>query len=90
MLAAQPVLKNCVVFAILVMALGGLMARGSFGALSWSVIMGMQGRKENPDRERSGFFLCPEQDSNLHANTRTTPSRWRVYQFHHLGKGLQI
>ena len=29
--------------------------------------------------------MCPEQDSNLHANTRTTPSRWRVYQFHHLG-----
>ncbi len=28
---------------------------------------------------------CPGQESNLHAGTGTTPSKWRVYQFHHLG-----
>ena len=28
---------------------------------------------------------CPEQDSNLHTVTGTSPSSWRVYQFHHLG-----
>ena len=31
------------------------------------------------------FCWCPEQDSNLHTVTGTTPSKWRVYQFHHLG-----
>ena len=30
--------------------------------------------------------LCPGQDSNLHIRTDTSPSSWRVYQFHHLGK----
>ncbi len=30
-------------------------------------------------------MLCPGQDSNLHTATGTTPSKWRVYQFHHLG-----
>ena len=28
---------------------------------------------------------CPGQDLNLHDYKVTTPSRWRVYQFHHLG-----
>ena len=32
------------------------------------------------------LFLCPEQDSNLHTVTGTSPSSWRVYQFHHLGE----
>ncbi len=38
----------------------------------------------------SGFLelLCPGQESNLHARTSTTPSKWRVYQFHHLGNNL--
>lgn len=37
------------------------------------------------------LFMCPEQDSNLHTVTGTTPSKWRVYQFHHLGvSGVQI
>ena len=31
------------------------------------------------------FVMCPEQDSNLHTVTGTSPSSWRVYQFHHLG-----
>ncbi len=31
--------------------------------------------------------LCPEQDSNLHTLASTSPSSWRVYQFHHLGIG---
>ncbi len=31
------------------------------------------------------LLLCPEQDSNLHTVTGTSPSSWRVYQFHHLG-----
>jgi hypothetical protein len=30
-------------------------------------------------------FKCPEQDSNLHTVAGTSPSSWRVYQFHHLG-----
>lgn len=29
--------------------------------------------------------MCPEQDSNLHDLKVTSPSSWRVYQFHHLG-----
>ncbi len=29
---------------------------------------------------------CPGQDSNLHILKDTSPSSWRVYQFHHLGK----
>jgi hypothetical protein len=29
--------------------------------------------------------MCPEQDSNLHDLAITTPSRWHVYQFRHLG-----
>jgi hypothetical protein len=28
---------------------------------------------------------CPEQDSNLHAVSSTTTSKWLVYQFQHLG-----
>ncbi len=31
------------------------------------------------------ILKCPEQDSNLHVLANTTPSKWRVYQFHHLG-----
>ncbi len=34
---------------------------------------------------RSFFFVCPGQDSNLHTLASTSPSSWRVYQFHHLG-----
>ena len=30
--------------------------------------------------------LCPGLESNQHAISRTTPSRWRVYQFHHPGR----
>lgn len=33
---------------------------------------------------------CPRQDSNLHKIALTTPSRWRVYQFHHLGLRLLL
>lgn len=29
--------------------------------------------------------LCPGQDLNLHPVIGTSPSSWRVYQFHHLG-----
>ena len=28
-------------------------------------------------------MLCPGQDLNLHGLPATTPSKWRVYQFHH-------
>lgn len=44
-------------------------------------------KKKNQTAKRSGFFKfrCPEQDSNLHTVTGTSPSSWRVYQFHHLG-----
>gem|GEM_PF-5696631 len=27
---------------------------------------------------------CAREDSNFHRVTPTTPSRWRVYQFHHV------
>jgi hypothetical protein len=27
---------------------------------------------------------------NSHALTRTTPSRWRVYRFHHLGMSFRL
>jgi len=29
--------------------------------------------------------MCPGLDSNQHACYSATPSRWCVYQFHHLG-----
>lgn len=29
--------------------------------------------------------MCPGQDLNLHDLAVTSPSSWRVYQFHHLG-----
>jgi hypothetical protein len=32
------------------------------------------------------FEWCRGGDSNPDRLTPTTPSRWRVYQFHHLGK----
>ena len=38
--------------------------------------------KKNPAKSE---ILCPEQDSNLHTVTGATPSKWYVYQFHHLG-----
>ena len=33
-------------------------------------------------------FQCPGRDSNSHGLAPTTPSKWRVYQFHHLGNSL--
>ena len=33
-------------------------------------------------------FWCPGRDSNSHGLAPTTPSKWRVYQFHHLGNSL--
>lgn len=33
-------------------------------------------------------FLCPRLDSNQHVLADTTPSRWRVYQFHHMGQTI--
>ncbi len=30
---------------------------------------------------------CPRGDSNSYSITTTSPSSWRVYQFHHLGVG---
>ena len=34
----------------------------------------------------TGPTWCPGLDSNQHGIAPTTPSRWRVYQFHHLGR----
>ena len=31
------------------------------------------------------FFMYPGRDLNPHTVTGTTPSKWRVYQFHHPG-----
>ena len=36
------------------------------------------------------MIQCPGEDSNLHGPKATTPSRWRVYQFHHLGFSIII
>ncbi|MDB5209007.1 MAG: hypothetical protein JWR72_4082 [Flavisolibacter sp.] len=33
-------------------------------------------------------FSCPGLDSNQHAVSSTTTSRWLVYQFQHLGKEI--
>ena len=44
--------------------------------------------KQKAARIYCGFrscVVCPGLDSNQHALSSTTPSRWRVYQFHHLG-----
>src|SRR5690606_4133599 len=45
--------------------------------------------EKGPPRRRGGPFAyseeCPGLDSNQHAVSGTTPSRWRVYQFHHPG-----
>jgi hypothetical protein len=47
--------------------------------------------EKKPGCNQPGSQKCPEQDSNLHTVTGTSPSSWRVYQFHHLGgrKGLK-
>jgi hypothetical protein len=52
-------------------------------------------KQKNQTALQSGFYFgCPEQDSNLHTVTGTSPSSWRVYQFHHLGgikaKGFRL
>jgi hypothetical protein len=45
-----------------------------------------QNKTKKPDcKNNLVFYKCPEQDSNLHTVTGTSPSSWRVYQFHHLG-----
>ena len=36
----------------------------------------------------AGLTWCRGRDLNPHRLTPTTPSRWRVYQFHHLGRQL--
>gem|GEM_PF-3172507 len=36
-----------------------------------------------------GFYLCPGLDSNQHAVSSTTTSRWLVYQFQHPGSLLK-
>lgn len=48
-------------------------------------------RMKKPCRVRGRAIIkCPGLDSNQHSLSATTPSKWRVYQFHHLGKGPQI
>ena len=46
-------------------------------------------RKEKEDKMEKpplmGGFLCPGLDSNQHALSSTTTSKWLVYQFQHLG-----
>ena len=34
--------------------------------------------------------MCPRLDSNQHVLTNTTPSRWQVYQFLHVGRVTKI
>jgi hypothetical protein len=34
--------------------------------------------------------MCARGDSNSHKITLTTPSRWRVYQFHHVRNGKRV
>ena len=49
---------------------------------------GPQKRKPPNHLDSAAFSLseCPGLDLNQHAIARTTPSRWRVYQFHHPGR----
>jgi hypothetical protein len=35
-------------------------------------------------------FWCRRRESNSHGLSPTTPSRWRVYQFHHFGVGVEF
>lgn len=50
-------------------------------------------KKDNSGKKKpailmiAGFinFWCRRRDSNSHDQLATTPSRWRVYQFHHFG-----
>ena len=53
------------------------------------VDLGNSGKKK-PDRktDRLDFLWCRRRDSNSHGKSPTTPSRWRVYQFHHFGERL--
>jgi hypothetical protein len=37
-------------------------------------------QKKSPETE----LLCAREDSNFHTRKGTTPSKWRVYQFHHV------
>ena len=53
-----------------------------------SEFLGVIEKKEGLPKENP--LECPEQDSNLHTETGTTPSKWRVYQFHHLGETANI
>ena len=46
----------------------------------------MQCKKQKDLQQKLKVFpMCPRQESNLYELMLTTPSKWRVYQFHHLG-----
>ena len=57
----------------------GSIVENRSGMLRWA-----RSLKEKTARD-CGFLKCPRLDSNQHVLTNTTPSRWRVYQFHHVG-----
>ena len=49
-------------------------------------LLGQLGKRKTPDSFAiRGLFQCPGLDSNQHAVSSTTTSRWLVYQFQHLG-----
>ena len=54
------------------------------GRLETIWLMGVGQKKSPPIKCWKGSW-CPRLDSNQHVLTNTTPSRWRVYQFHHVG-----
>jgi hypothetical protein len=39
---------------------------------------------------RENWIWCRREDLNLHGVAPTSPSSWRVYQFHHFGVILKI
>ena len=56
---------------------------------TWRTIRGLPRAKRNPPKIFGGFLCvewCRRRDSNSHGLSPTTPSRWRVYQFHHFGE----
>ena len=52
--------------------------------------MGFPARGQEIKNPQIPGVLCPGLDSNQHILSDTTTSKWLVYQFQHLGLGLQI
>ena len=64
------------------------LCRGTVLVLSFSQNSKPRTQNANKKAPKGAFFIgwCRRRDSNSHGRLPTTPSRWRVYQFHHFGK----